>query len=263
MSFQAMAWAAKQELKCGPKMVLMMLAHHANNKSNDCHPSLQTLADECGLSRRAVCRYCSDLENEGLITRKGRAQNGAQISNIFTLNIGGEVVTDSPTTVTDMHFGSDCESYPSDCESQGGCHTGTRVVTDVHTNLSMNLSIEPIYPFNSPTAENELTLKAEQEVIQPDGFDAFWDAYPRKVSKGHARKAWAAAIRKTSATEIIRAVAEVQWPREPKFIPHPATWLNGERWNDRDIGARSVSEIIRDRAGSFIPAPLPEWGTMQ
>ncbi|ATJ90427.1 hypothetical protein HK16_09755 [Acetobacter senegalensis] len=263
MSFQAMAWAAKQDLKCGPKMVLMMLAHHADGKSNECHPSLQTLAQESGLSRRAVCRYCSDLEKSGLISRKGRAQNGAQISNIFTLNINEKVVTVSPTPVTDVHFGSDCESYPSDCESQGGCHTGTRVVTDVHTNLSMNLSIEPIYPLNPPTAENELVQKAEPKIIQPDSFDAFWDAYPRKVSKGHALKAWGTAIRKTPAAEIIRAVAETRWSRNPKFIPYPATWLNGERWNDRDIGARSVSEIIRDRAGSFIPAPLPEWGTMQ
>lgn len=263
MSFQAMAWAANQELKCGPKMVLMMLAHHADNKSNECHPSLQRLAVESGLSRRAVCRYCSDLEKMGLISRKGRAQNGAQISNIFTLNVGSEVVTDSPTPVTDVHFGSDCESYPSDCESQGGCHTGTRVVTDVHTNLSMNLSIEPIYPLNPPKAGNAVVLNDEVEIVQPDGFDAFWEAYPRKVSKGHARKAWASAIRKSSPATIIRAVAEARWSRDPKFIPHPATWLNGERWNDRDIGARSTSEIIRDRVGSFIPSPLPEWGTMQ
>ena len=68
-------------------------------------------------------------------------------------------------------------------------------------------------------------------------FDAFWSAYPRKIGKGAARKAWArAADRPHVAAMIANIRAHVdsdQWQREGgQFVPHPATWLNQKRWAD-------------------------------
>jgi hypothetical protein len=70
-------------------------------------------------------------------------------------------------------------------------------------------------------------------------FAAFWDAYPRKVAKGTARKAWRAAVRKVGPKEIIRAAERyaadpVRKAGTAEFTAHPATWLNGERWLDYD-----------------------------
>lgn len=67
-------------------------------------------------------------------------------------------------------------------------------------------------------------------------FEAFWSIYPRRVGKGTARKAFAKALRSVSYQTIIDAVL-AQLPAnlcrdDPQFIPHPATWLNGERWGD-------------------------------
>lgn len=72
----------------------------------------------------------------------------------------------------------------------------------------------------------------------PD-FTEFWRVYPRKVAKGQARAAWhkATVTRKTDPARIIKAAmlfgekitAE---GKETEFIPHPATWLNGERYDD-------------------------------
>ncbi|GAA4221448.1 hypothetical protein FHR32_005091 [Streptosporangium album] len=69
-------------------------------------------------------------------------------------------------------------------------------------------------------------------------FAAFWDAYPRKVDKGHARNAWAKAIAAgVDSALIIKGVEQYRddptRSRDPKFIPHPTTWLNGERWADQ------------------------------
>jgi len=74
----------------------------------------------------------------------------------------------------------------------------------------------------------------------PVSFDDFWSAYPRKVAKGQARKAWERAVRKASPQDIISGIsrytaslaaqkASTGWA--PEFC-HPATWLNGERWAD-------------------------------
>lgn len=66
-------------------------------------------------------------------------------------------------------------------------------------------------------------------------FDDFWAMYPRRVAKKDARRAWEKIPEKTRAV-IVTALFE--WRRiwldrnEIDFIPHPATWLNGERWED-------------------------------
>lgn len=78
-------------------------------------------------------------------------------------------------------------------------------------------------------------------------FDQFWEAYPRKEKKKDAQKAWAK-LKMTPdlLTEILAALAKWKKSKEwtsknGKYIPHPTTWLNGERWNDV-IGAEVKQE---------------------
>lgn len=72
-------------------------------------------------------------------------------------------------------------------------------------------------------------------VGKPAAFDEWWDAYPRKVGKGQARKAYTTAAKKTDPATLLSSLLE-QIPtltrKGPEFTPHPATWLNGERWAD-------------------------------
>ena len=66
-------------------------------------------------------------------------------------------------------------------------------------------------------------------------FEDFWAAYPRKKAKGHARKAWERAVRHTDPLVIIdgaKRYAEEKRTEDPMFVKHPATWLNGECWED-------------------------------
>lgn len=66
-------------------------------------------------------------------------------------------------------------------------------------------------------------------------FAAFWDAYPLKKDKGHARRAWRAALRRgVSATTLIEAAQRFRNDpaRKPGYTRYPATWLNGESYGD-------------------------------
>lgn len=63
-------------------------------------------------------------------------------------------------------------------------------------------------------------------------FEAFWKAYPRKTGKEAARKAWAFAMGVTTPERVEAAVRAYKWPEDPRFIPHPSTWLNQGRWDD-------------------------------
>jgi hypothetical protein len=65
-------------------------------------------------------------------------------------------------------------------------------------------------------------------------FDQFWQTYPCKVAKAAARKAWNIAIGRATAETIIAAASEYAASDVGKsdFAKHPATWLNGECWDD-------------------------------
>jgi hypothetical protein len=66
-------------------------------------------------------------------------------------------------------------------------------------------------------------------------FDQLWSLYPRKVGKGQARKAFKAASKKKDFYDLLPKLMDYVQTLEGKdkqFIPHLATWLNGERWED-------------------------------
>jgi len=94
-----------------------------------------------------------------------------------------------------------------------------------------------------------------------DPFDEFWRSYPRKVAKGAARKAFAAALKKTDAATLIAGAARyggATAQTEPRFIKHPASWLNGECWNDEP--ERPRGPLTLDAYGEPIEQPAPAAG---
>jgi hypothetical protein len=71
-----------------------------------------------------------------------------------------------------------------------------------------------------------------------EAFDSFWKLYPKKVDKGHARKAFTAALKKSDLATILAGVtryAESVRGTEPRYIAGPSPWLNGERWDDENV----------------------------
>ena len=73
---------------------------------------------------------------------------------------------------------------------------------------------------------------------ESSAFDRFWAAYPKKVGKLDAQKAF----RQVKApVEMLIASIEKQkntsqWTNENgRFIPNPATWLRQGRWMDEEV----------------------------
>jgi len=82
-------------------------------------------------------------------------------------------------------------------------------------------------------------------IVEPDGFEDFWAAYPRKIGKGAARKAWIKALTKTDPATVLSAVRSQPWPADVQFLPHPATWLNQERWTDEPMDNSLEARMAR------------------
>jgi hypothetical protein len=87
---------------------------------------------------------------------------------------------------------------------------------------------------------NQLEVEEDKD-ITPSLFETFWKAYPKKKLKGNAEKAWIKAKVTNGRYEQIMNKLEIlkkskDWQKEEgKFIPHPATWLNGKGWEDEPL----------------------------
>jgi hypothetical protein len=72
-------------------------------------------------------------------------------------------------------------------------------------------------------------------------FSEWYSLYPRKVAKGEAVKAYARALKRIGGdpAEAAAKLLEASKPRlleigkrDPQYQPNPATWLNGDGWQD-------------------------------
>lgn len=76
-----------------------------------------------------------------------------------------------------------------------------------------------------------------------DWFDEFWDAYPRKIGKAAAKKAFLK-LGEAGVHAIAGARRLKHDPNLPplQFIPYPTTWLNREGWHDDPYAPREKSK---------------------
>ena len=138
--------------------------------------------------------------------------------------------------------------------------TGTDSVTDSVTDSGSNSGSDSGSEKKAETETetyNPPTPQRGRESIDGD-FAAWWQHYPRKVGKGQAVKAYRAARRKTDHATLVAAIdaqADRLMAKGTEYCPHPATWLNGERWADE-----TTPPPIDDAPDeSWISKPAPDW----
>lgn len=97
-----------------------------------------------------------------------------------------------------------------------------------------NIKKERIEEIYTPLTPQEGEGASEQ--LAP--FEIFWKEYPKKVAKQYALKAWMRIKpSKEQFGRMLKALAEQkqseQWCKDNgRYIPNPATWLNGGYWDD-------------------------------
>lgn len=109
-------------------------------------------------------------------------------------------------------------------------------------------------------------------------FERFWQEYPRRIARKDAEKAWSK-IPPHKQIDVMTALRNhvTSWKQQgtgKQFIPYPATWLNGARWEDeielapempqcdwnrngsRDAGAgRCEAQAVKEHESNFYCAP--------
>ena len=171
--------------------------------------SLAKLAEETGLTVQAVRTAISHMEKTGEVTRCKLGKNG-----LITVKNWGEY--QESNTITNKNINKE--------------------VTEKQQEINTELT---------PIEESKKAIKQEIPPYSPptgEGFDQFWAAYPKKRSKGAARKAWDKLhVNPTMQATILQAIERAKqsedWQKEGgQYIPYPATWLNAEGWEDEEPG---------------------------
>lgn len=109
-------------------------------------------------------------------------------------------------------------------------------------NKSVSVSVVSIpYPYgidtvSTPSTHDVNTASKPNKTETAEAFAVFWQAYPKKVGKPNAEKAFAK-VPKSEWDKLLPAIETQKRSRQwrennGQYIPYPATWLNGKRWED-------------------------------
>lgn len=111
----------------------------------------------------------------------------------------------------------------------------------MRTHSEGNANHKPITNNHKPLTT--IKPKPSREIALDDGFNEFWNIYPKKVGKTDAQKKWIS--KKPNIDFVLQALRwqaqSEQWNKENgAFIPNPSTYINQERWNDEQPKLRAV-----------------------
>ena len=102
---------------------------------------------------------------------------------------------------------------------------------------------------DNPTTENPTTKNNNNKEEQVKNntqelFDEFWTAYPRKLDKAKAFRAFKSALKRARFEDILAGVIAYRNDpkRDPDFTKYPATWLNSDAWEN----AATLPEVRAD-----------------
>jgi hypothetical protein len=103
-----------------------------------------------------------------------------------------------------------------------------------------------------PEKRREEKKEKQSKSAEHPGFPSWYALYPLKKSRVHAATAYAKAIKLLEAehgdeaceflNERTQALVPELLSKAP-FIPHPATWLNAQRWDDQPMPSAMASKV--------------------
>jgi hypothetical protein len=186
-------------------------------------------------ARQAIARLCAPDPDSRSLEQEGR--------RIVPIDGGWLVVNHAKFR---QHLSTDERREYQKLKQRGYRATKRGQLTSVN-NVSDKLTVDPVdtpSPSPSPSPKKKISERVRAPHLSsaeaPPAFLGFWAAYPRKVGRAAALRAWNKLHPVSQATIILMQEAlawqtqQDQWTKDNgQFIPHPATWLNQARWLDQ------------------------------
>lgn len=158
------------------------------------------------------------------------------------------------------------DSASDDDGDRNATANGDRIATGSATAYGQNIALQSPSPSSSLSpslvGSKRVRARSASQAYDDPEFQKFWSAYPKKVSKGEAAKAWSQTDPSTNGEYVKRPLLDKvlnsirirkksrDWQEDSgKYIPNPASWLRSAGWDDfegdvkvcRDCGRESES----------------------
>lgn len=114
-----------------------------------------------------------------------------------------------------------------------------------NSNANSNALVTPMSHASSSSSSSSASTSRLLKACAPPAtpFDVFYSLYPKKKARKDAEKAWKTAFKEAVLTEdiwetvakpaLLRQCTSFDWQKDGgTFVPLPATWIRGKRWED-------------------------------
>lgn len=201
------------------RLILIVLAEHANDieATGSSFPSVDRIARLANTGERNVRKCVAKLIKLGELQVDSQAARRG--CNAYRIRL----------SATEPAFHHD------DASAEPAFHKGGTVVPSNGTVVPQGRncgSPEPEVTTNEPP----ITRTGKRDPLS--GFEAFYQAYPRKKAKPKAEALWAK-LKPAPELQSVIIKAATALAASPdakrdggKFLPYPATWIKDRRWED-------------------------------
>ena len=196
--------------------------------------TVDVLADRFGMKRDTIMAMIQHLEQAGIVW-KGRGKLTIKLSSVpfngTKVPINGTKVpingTKVPVNGTKVPLNGHEHEEILDSKKLEK-HESLRLLKESKKNTHAQRVAKPA----------NAVIKPKRVAADDPGFLEFWASYPRRVGKIKAAAWWE---RRWPNDEELMTILHgldmwtEHWQArgtEIQYIPHPATWLNAERWNE-------------------------------
>ena len=188
------------------------------NKKGYCDATNDYFATQFGKSKRTISATVGVLADAGYICIEvERDEKGAVTTRKIWVQASARAAAEKVQTPIEENFHRYREKSPDPME-------------------------ENFYQYNKKnnTSKNNTPIVPKGD----DGlFDEFWAAYPKRVAKQPARRAFDRlkpdrALLDKMLDALRWQTQSEQWTKDgARYVPNPATWLNARRWEDEQEGS--------------------------
>jgi hypothetical protein len=223
----------RSDLKAYLKPLAVVCALHGDDAGRNIFPSVGRLAWELGTTGRTVQRQLQVLRRRRILIAETPLTGGAYQTVRYRLDASS--LPQRPTW-------EPRHQRQGSCPKNHDAHVArtTTSETETTTPKSRNHDTGVVRSVSDPSEDSDLKKSTGD-------FDAFWQAYPRKVGKDAALKAWRK--RRPDRALLDAMLRALDWQRnspqwrkdDGQYVPYPSTWLNQGRWQDEPPhGVRAV-----------------------
>lgn len=215
----------------GAKLIIYAIIYHMSmhGKRSRYDGGLEYLMAWTECSKRGVIDALKSLIDDGLITKK-------------EISAGRGHYCEYRATAFDQAKG-ELSSVKGEVSSLKGEVSSPKYINNINKEVSKDKSLD---------------TKKERAA----DFEIFWKAYPKKKGKQDALKAFlkVKVPLVTLLTSLEKQKRSADWQKDGgQYVPYPATWLNGARWED-EIDNIFPNTPERPRQRRLIGTEINEYG---